>query len=112
MFGDYPRVFAVGDCNCGSVETPVKKSDDWAIPPIPKVEREDSTILLQGQLISSTQASFEFTCTSVEEAMLWDCSIIFATASKMPERQRSPHLIKRATCAEKKKHGRRRVSCE
>ena len=33
-------------------------------------------------------------------------------ASKMPERLRSPHLTKRATCAEKKQHDRRRVSCE
>ena len=95
VFGDYSRVFAVGDCNCGCVETPVKKPDDWAIPPTPKVEREDSTILPQEQLISSAQASFEFTCTSVEEAIFWGCSIIFATASKMPERLRSPHLIKR-----------------
>ena len=47
IFGDYLRVFAVGDCNCGCVETPVKKPDDWAIPPIPKVERGDSTILPQ-----------------------------------------------------------------
>ena len=47
VFGDYPRLFAVGDCNCGCVETPVKKPDDWAIPPIPKIEREDSTILPQ-----------------------------------------------------------------
>ena len=70
VFGDHSRVFAVGDCNCGCVEPPVKKPDDWAIPPIPKVEREDSTILPQEQLISSEQASFEFTCTSVEEAML------------------------------------------
>ena len=42
--------------------------------------------------------------------MLWDC--IFATASKMLEILRSPHLIKRATCATKRQHGRRRVSCE
>ena len=67
VFGDYSRVFAVGDCNCGCVETPVKKSDDWAIPPIPKVEREDSVILPQEQLMSSAQASFEFTCTSFGE---------------------------------------------
>ena len=90
----------------------MKKPDDWAIPPIPKVEREDSTILPQEQLISSAQASLEFTCTSVEEAIFWDCSIIFATASKMPERLRPPHLIKQATRAEKKQHDRRRVSCE
>ena len=88
VFGDYSRVFAVEDCNCGCVETPVKKPDDWAIPPIPKVEREDSTILPEEQLISSAQASFKLTCTSVEEAMLWDCSIIFASASKMLERLR------------------------
>ena len=44
--------------------------------------------------------------------MCWDCSIIFETASKMLEILRSPHLTKRATCAEKKQHGRRRVSCE
>ena len=93
-------------------ETPVKKPDDWAIPPIPKVEREDSTILPQEQLISSAHASFEFTCTFVEEAMLWDCSVDLATASKVPERLKSPHLIKRASCAEKRQHGRRRVSCE
>ena len=36
----------------------------------------------------------------------------FATASKMLEILRSPHLTKRATCAEKKHNGRRRVSCE
>ena len=59
--------------------------------------------------MSSAQASFEFTCTSFGEAMLWDC--IFATASKMLEILRSPHLIKRATCAMKRQHGRRRVSC-
>ena len=112
VFGDYSRVFVVGDCNCGCVETPVKKPDDWAIPPIPIVERGDSTILPQEQLIRSEQASFEFTCTSVEEAILWDCSIDFATASKMPERLRSPHLTQRATCAGKKQHERRRVSCE
>merc|ERR1712166_481535 len=32
-----PRVFAVGDCNFGCVETPGKPPDDWAIPPIPKI---------------------------------------------------------------------------
>ena len=78
-------------------ETPVKKP-------------EDRTIVPQEQLSSSEQASFEFTCTSVEEAIFWDCSVDFTTASKMPERLRSPHLIKRATCAEKKQHGRRRMS--
>merc|ERR1712136_42833 len=36
VFGDYPRVFAVGDCNYGCVETPGKTPDDWAVPPIPK----------------------------------------------------------------------------
>ena len=61
VFGHYSRIFAVGDCICGCVETPVKKPDDWAIPPFPKVEREDSAIL--------PQASFESICTSVEEAM-------------------------------------------
>ena len=99
VFGDYLRVFAVGDCNCGCVVTPEKKPDDRAIPPIPKVERGDSTILPQEQVISSAQASFQFTCTSVEEAILWDCSVDLATASKMPERLRSPHLTKRTTCA-------------
>ena len=79
VFGDYSRVFAVGDCNCGCVETPGKKPDDWAIPPIPKVEREDRTILPQEQLISSARASFEFTCTSVEEAIFWDGSVDLAT---------------------------------
>ena len=111
FFGD-SCVFVVGDCNRGCVETPVKKPDDWAIPPIPQVQREDSAILPQEQLVSSAQVLFEFTCTSVEEAIFWGCSIIFASASKMPERLRSPHLIKRATCAEKKQHDRRRVSCE
>ena len=52
VFGDYSRIFAVGDCNCGCVQTPVKKPDDWAIPPSPKVEREDSTILLQGNSLA------------------------------------------------------------
>jgi len=33
----YPRVYAVGDCNFGCVETPGKPPDDWAIPPIPKI---------------------------------------------------------------------------
>ena len=88
----------------------MKKPDDGAIPPIPKVERGDSTILPQEQLTSPAQASFEFICTSVEEAIFWDCSIIFATASKMSERLRSQHLIKLATCAEKKQHGRRRAA--
>jgi len=37
VFGDYPRVFAVGDCNYGCVETPGKTPDDWAVPPIPKI---------------------------------------------------------------------------
>ena len=74
VFGDY----SLEDCNCGCVETPVKKPDDRAIPPTPRVEREDSTILPLEQLISSAQAPFEFTCPSVEEAVLWDCSIIFA----------------------------------
>ena len=69
VFGDYSRVFAVGDCNCGCRETPVKKPDDWAIPQIPKVELEDRTILPQEQVISSEQVSFEFTCTSAEEAI-------------------------------------------
>ena len=71
------------------------------------------TVLPQEQFTSSAQASFEFTCTSVEEAMFWDCSIIFATASKMPEgpKQKNP-VTKRATGAKKKQHGRRRVSCE
>ena len=101
----------MGDCNRGHVETPVKKPDDWAIPPIPKVS-EKTARSSSGATHSSAQASFEFTCTSVEEAIFGDCSIIFATASKMLERLRSPHLIKRATCAEKKQHDRRRVSCE
>jgi len=33
----YPRVYAVGDCNFGCVETPGKPPDEWAIPPIPKI---------------------------------------------------------------------------
>ena len=110
VFGDYPRVFAVEDCNCGCVETAVKKPDDRAIPPFPKVERGDSTILPQEHLISSEQASFEFTCTSVEEAIFWDCSVDFATAFKMPERPRPNAVTKPATCAGKRQHGRRRLS--
>ena len=110
VFGDYPRVFAVGDCNYGYVETPVKKPDDWAIPPIPKVEREDRTILPQEQLSSSAQASFEFTCTSVEEAMFWDCSVDLATVSNMPEGPRPNAVTKLATCAGKRQHGRRTMS--
>ena len=51
-------------------------------------------------------------CVRRVRTMFWDCSIIFATASKMLEILRSPHLIKRATCAEMRQHGRRRVSCE
>ena len=46
------------------------------------------SILPQEQLSSSAQASFEFTCTSVEEAMFWDCNVNLATASKMPGRLR------------------------
>ena len=41
VFADYSRVFVEGYCNCGCVETPVKKPDDWAIPPISKVEQHD-----------------------------------------------------------------------
>ena len=48
VFGDYSHVSAVEDCNCGCVETPVKKPDDWAIPPIPKVEPEDKQDLASG----------------------------------------------------------------
>ena len=102
----------MGDCNCGCVETPVKKPDDWAIPPSPKVEREDSTIMLQGQLISSAQASFEFTCTSVEEAMLWGLQYHLRHCVQDAWDTVVTALTKRATCAEKKQHGRRRVSCE
>ena len=97
VFGDYHSVFVVGDCNYGCVETPVKKP-------------EDRSILPQEQLSSSAQASFEFFCTSVEEAMFWDCSVDLATASKMPERLRSPHLTKAATCVGKRQHGRRRMN--
>merc|ERR1712166_1184821 len=32
-----PRIYAVGDCNFGCVETPGKPPDEWAIPPIPKI---------------------------------------------------------------------------
>ena len=39
VFGDCPRVFAVDNCNCGCVETPVKKPDDWAIPPFPTIHQ-------------------------------------------------------------------------
>jgi len=33
----YPRIYAVGDCNFGCVETAGKPPDEWAIPPIPKI---------------------------------------------------------------------------
>jgi len=33
----YPRIYAVGDCNFGCVETPGKPPDEWAVPPIPKI---------------------------------------------------------------------------
>ena len=108
VFGDYSRVFAVGDFNYGCVETPGKKPDDWAIPPIPKVERQDSTILLS----SSAQASFEITCTSIEEAMFWDCSVELTIASKMPEVPGPNAVTKLATCAGKRQRGRRRMSSE
>ena len=39
VFGDYPGVFAVEDCNYGCVETSGKKPDDWEIPPIPTSEK-------------------------------------------------------------------------
>ena len=81
----------------GCVEKPVKKP-------------EDRTILPQEQLSSSAQASFEFTCTSVEEAMFCDCSVDLATASKMPEGPRRNAVTKPATCAGKRQHGRRRMS--
>ena len=44
--------------------------------------------------------------------MFWDCSVELATASKMPERLRPNAVTKRATGAEKKQHGQRRVRCE
>ena len=54
-----PAFFVVQDCNCGCVETPVKKPDGSAIPPIPKVERKNSTTLAQKQLSKCVQASFD-----------------------------------------------------
>jgi hypothetical protein len=34
---DFPRVFAVGDCNYSCVEEKGKKPHEWPIPPIPKI---------------------------------------------------------------------------
>jgi len=34
---EYPRVYAIGDCNYGCVEEAGKKPDDWPVPPIPKI---------------------------------------------------------------------------
>ena len=78
------------------------KKPDRAIPPIPHVKQGNTTMLPQ-ELIRSAQASFEFTCTSVQEAIVWDCSVDFAIASKMSEKLRSPHLTKSATCAGKRR---------
>ena len=88
-------------------------SDGASLETIPasslRARRQDD-LLPQEQLSSSAQASFEFICTYVEEAMFRDCSVDLATASKIPERLRSPHLTKPATCAGKRQHGRRRMS--
>ena len=102
----------MGDCNCGCVETPVKKPDDWAIPPIPKLSEKTARSCLRSNSLARRRHHSNLPARLVKRRCFGTCSVDFATASKMLEILRSPHLTKRATCAEKKQHGRRRVSCE
>ena len=88
------------------LETPAKKPDDW------ELSEKTARSCFRSNSSARGRHHSKLLVRLLKRRFFWNCSVDFATASKMPERLRSPHLTKRATGAEKKQHGQRRVSCE